>query len=241
MNRPLHRRALSRLLLRGSAYDMIPPYDYVQNVVERYLADYLGLDRKAVRELIIVGGYKGDEIPTLLRSYPKCAVTVYEPSSRYKTLISDRFGSNPRVKIRHVAVSDTQGSANFYETNKRGSGSILKVGSLAKDSYGMEQAEQFTVDTITLDSEISAARSIDCVWIDVQGAELFVLRGARESLKRIKSIFVEVSRLSELYEGGAIMDDIEALLALHGFKLALLGLDRGNLTGNAFFVRRDGK
>lgn len=237
MSKSFITRFLSKVLNSISAYDLMPPYDYVQNVVEWYLHSYIGEDdRASIRLFYIVGGYLGNEIPFLLKRYPNAKFKVFEPSLRYHERIARRFRNNDRVNVYRSAISDAVGQANFHETNLRGSGSLLKVGGLSRASYGAVEAETFLVDTVTLDS-ISGQDVIDCLWVDVQGAELLVLKGALDTLRRTRSIFIEVSIYEDLYDNGAKLDSITPLLREAGFSLLIQGLDRGNLTGNAFFCR----
>jgi hypothetical protein len=55
--------------------------------------------------------------------------------------------------------------------------------------------------------------------IDVQGAELSVLRGAEKTLESVDSIFVECSFV-ELYEGQALANEVIEFLAARGFSIA---------------------
>ncbi|WP_287098381.1 FkbM family methyltransferase [Mesorhizobium sp.] len=229
-------RAMTRIWLKLSVYDIIPAYDYVQNIVENKLHEYIKVAHTDIRGICIVGGYLGKEIPRLLRRYSNARIVVYEPSERYAGLIASRFSAQPRVDVRRRAVSSTAGEATFFETNLKGSGSLLEVGPLAVKSYGAKQAERFTVPTVTLDDDLDLDL-IDCLWIDVQGAELMVLEGAKGVLARTRSIFVEIAMLPDLYKDGATQAKLTAYLASHGFELAALGLDTVNLTGNAFFIR----
>lgn len=54
------------------------------------------------------------------------------------------------------------------------------------------------------------------MWMDVQGAELLVLKGAEELLKRTKIIMTEVG-LKPYYEGHTLKVEIDSYLAAHGF------------------------
>lgn len=234
MKRSFLWRAAAKVSIKLPLYNVVPPYDYIQNIIERNLHYYIDRDRTQVKSICIVGGYYGYEIPRLLRSYPSCSITVFEPSRRYAEALGKRYSDHRRVRVKKAAVSSAVGAATFYETSLRGSGSLLPLGRLAKESYGAVPAESFTVPTVTLDSEIEG--ELDCLWIDVQGAELKVLEGARGVLPYTRSLFLEVSRVGELYEGGAIQSEIEAMLRAYGLEIALLGLDKHNLTGNAFFI-----
>ena len=132
MNRSLLSRAITRILLKFSIYDLVPAYDFVQNVVENHLHQYLKRDKEKITTIYIVGGYRGHEIYKLLSNYPNCHITVFEPSDRYKTVLEQKFRNEPRVEVVKVAVSDHVGTAKFFETNLKGSGSLLPVGHLAR-------------------------------------------------------------------------------------------------------------
>lgn len=224
----------------GLPFD-VQPYDYIQTYTEHNLHRYLGCRREDVRRIVTVGAHLGHEVKNMLGRYPQADFKLFEASPRYVRGLRARFGSNPRVQIFDCAVSDTNGELTFYETNLAGSGSLLKVGDLAAKSYGMEQTEAFKVQARRLDDHAAENRyadvAIDCLWVDVQGAEMGVLRSAGTLLDRVKSVFIEVSVFKPLYEGGATMADISSLLTSRGFVVAGVGTDPANGTGNALFVR----
>lgn len=231
------KRILSRLLGVFSTYDLVPAYDYVQNVTQWHLNRYIGLENHhEVKLFYIVGGYLGNEIPFLLKRYPKLKIKIFEASHRYQDRLENRFSKEDRVFVNRMAISDRIGTAIFNETNLRGSGSLLEVGSLASEAYGTRPSETFEVNTITLDA-VSATDQIDCLWIDVQGAEMLVLRGGVNTLLRTRSVFTEVSLKPNLYIRSVTLRELIDFFSKLGFEMVLLGLDKENLTGNALFVR----
>jgi len=229
-------RIVRRLADKGSAYAVMPPFNYAQNVVEHHLHDYLSVSSSDIKDICIVGGYKGLEIPRLLRKYKNVNITVFEPSNRYKEIIEKRFENEDRVVVIQSAVSNEVGKATFYETSIKGSGSLLEVGSLAESSYGMKGEESFEVEVTTLDS-VQGITRLDCLWIDVQGAEMLVLEGGENLLQNTNAVFIEVSVHPDLYDGGALKSELESILSRYGFQSAIVGLDKGNLTGNAFYIK----
>jgi hypothetical protein len=93
------------------------------------------------------------------------------------------------------------------------------------------------VFTSTLDlwSRSIGLEKIDLLWIDVQGAELLVFKGAEEMLQKTEYIYVEVSEIP-LYEGGAAYSDLKALLGDLGFRLEQEYIpDASICEGNALF------
>ena len=231
------RFALRKLGIRG--YEK--PYEYVQTDVGRNLHCYLRVRCSGVQQIIIVGAHFGNEVLPMLRKYPEVKFHLFEASPRYINTLNKRFASEQRVRIHGCAVSDSDGTSTFFETNLDGSGSLLQVGDLARDIYGAKPAESYSVETTRLDTHARmngyAHEMIACLWMDVQGAEMRVLRGARDMLTRTHSVFTEISIVSPLYEGGAMFHELEEYLRGFGFQVVSIGTDAANGTGNALFVR----
>lgn len=238
-------QAAARWLARrvGIPYD-VQPYDYLQTYTERNLHRFLGCRREDVRRIVIVGAHLGHEVKSMRQRYPNAEFKLFEASPRYVQALRGNFRSDSKVQIFDCAVSDMNGELAFYETNLAGSGSILKVGKLAAESYGMKQTETYKVQARRLDDHAAENKyggdPIECLWIDVQGAEMGVLRSSGELLRNVRSIFVEVSAYMPLYDGGATLADISSFLGPRGFVLVGLGTDPSNGTGNALFVRPAG-
>ncbi|WCJ59683.1 FkbM family methyltransferase [Fontisphaera persica] len=58
----------------------------------------------------------------------------------------------------------------------------------------------------------------DTIIIDVQGAELEVLKGAKKTLKKIKYIITEASDYSA-YKGCCTLNELADYLRMHGFRI----------------------
>jgi FkbM family methyltransferase len=223
----------------------IAPYDYVQLDAQKNLHLYLHKSRDEVSKLVMVGAHLAFEVSDMLRRFPRMEAILFEASPRYGTALEKRFSGENRVRVFKCAVGENNDAVTFFETNLAGSGSLLPVGLLAEESYGMLNAESYSVDCYRLDDHAQAngynTDDLDCLWIDVQGAELQVLRGATETLRRVKSVFIEISVFKPLYRGGAEAKLVIQALENHGFRLVSAGTDYSNGTGNAFFVKMRGQ
>jgi hypothetical protein len=74
--------------------------------------------------------------------------------------------------------------------------------------------------------------------MDVQGYELEVLKGARETLGSIDHVFTEINR-AELYEGCPMAEDLDLFLAGFGFFRAETDW-AGGTWGDAYYRKTDG-
>lgn len=228
------RLAANRLMLSN-------PYDFVQVDAVHNLERYIQVNKSEVGQIIIVGAHMAHEVGSLSSRFPNCRFTLFEASPRYIEKLRERFNGNPRVDVVEAAVSDQNGSIEFFETSLEGSGSTQKLGELAEQSYDVQAQETYEVKALRLDDYLSETGNdspIDCLWIDVQGAEERVLAGASTVLSRVRSVFVEISIHGPLYEDGSTFEGIRKQLAAYDLIPASLGTDYLNGTGNALFIRQ---
>ena len=220
------------------------PYAEIQDDVENRVHDFVGLSPDDIRTIVICGGHIGVEIAAFLANYRLARIHVFEPVPRNFDRLFERFGAEPRVDCYRLAVSSENGTAEFHEGTLEGIGSLLPLCGAEDDETwlppGARIAETFIVDTVTLDGfGPLGTEPLDLLWCDVQGAELRILHGATETLKRCKAVFLEVATTMKTYEGQCMMCDLEEVLAPAGFRLVGIGLcqETGNGTGNALWVR----
>mgnify|MGYP003994650527 CR=1 FL=1 len=60
-----------RLFSSLNWFEIIPPYEYVQIINEFNVHRYIGIEKNEILSWVIVGGYLGNEVPRILRNYPK--------------------------------------------------------------------------------------------------------------------------------------------------------------------------
>ena len=134
---------------------------------------------------------------------PKLIISI-EPST-YVYEILKRVSKNlPNVNCFQVAISDTKGFVNLNMPVKP-SGSIrVGLSHIGKSQHRKQLTEK--VKTNTLDGFIDehVHEKIDIVKIDVEGAEVLVLSGARNLLQHDRPIwFVEISDFGDRFSGRA--------------------------------------
>lgn len=138
------------------------------------------------------------------------------------------------VEFVAAAASDRVGEATLHRFTVSGANSLLKRGPVVETDFNGKpilEVDGVRVPTVTVDS---LGYEYDVLVIDVQGHEAAVLRGAAESIKRCRVVYLELLR-EEYYEGQASLDEL--LRLLHEFQLT--GADEeGPGWSNLAFVRR---
>ncbi|WP_150111603.1 FkbM family methyltransferase [Oscillatoria nigro-viridis] len=221
-----------------------PPYAEIQHTTEHYFHEFIGKSANEVGCIVIVGTHLGYEIDTFLQNYPNAEIHAFEASQRYFSLLLERFAGSRRVFCHNYAVSEENGTAVFYETTIDGTGSLLPM-KIQEDqdqgltTFGASPAEAYTVATVTLDSFAPlAGKKIDLLWCDVQGAELKVLEGAKQTLKRCSSLFLEVWLYRTMYQDQCQLSNLEKYLAEHSIYLSSIGLNQiGGGQGDGFWLK----
>ena len=144
-------------------------------------------------------------------------VHVFEPGTQNKVFLRQNIARFENCAHIDAAVSDRNGKAQFYEENLGGFMNSLDA-QFAKGS-GLAVAQGTSIEvtarrvsTVTLDQYAQQhGRFPDFIKIDVEGAELAVLRGATKVLANAYALMIEVARDKEA---------VFALLTDAGFSLS---------------------
>ena len=169
--------------------------------------------------LLDIGANKG-QFSTLVRTNaPGAVIHAFEPlpagADRYAAL----FAGDSRTTLHRVALGENSRTAVFHVTDRADSSSLLKPGEGQKSAFGVSTSSTIEVQVKPLDQvlKLDDLPHPVMVKIDVQGAELEVLRGMGD-LSQVDAIYVELSFV-ELYEGQPLFEDVQKYLDERGFEL----------------------
>jgi FkbM family methyltransferase len=160
-------------------------------------------------------------------------VIAFEPTAAVATLARRHFvwnGVADRVRLVQAAVGERAGRVTFHEYDRPYVNSIAP----AADEAGQRSTTE--VDVVTIDGVCRAESIVPrLIRIDVQGAELQVLRGARETIRRAGPRLVLVVEMHpQCWPAfGTTEDDMRAAIRE-------LGLDARPLTPDGPLFSRDG-
>jgi len=153
-------------------------------------------------------------------------VLLFEPLPLAVDILRGRFGTDPRVAIFPLGLSDHSSYAYLRITTGIGKGSSFLdevrpvLNWQPSDIVGRECLPLQRFDSLDLHCELEPndrnPAGGNTLVIDVQGMELQVLKGFGECLRQIAFINVECSR-EPLYEGEASAAEVEQFLDEQGF------------------------
>lgn len=173
---------------------------------------------------IHVGAHQGQELDFYERIGFKEMLWV-EASPDQFAILQGHLATSTRLK--NVAVnafaSESDGEvAKLRQFNNDGaSSSVFAATLLLKETWPgldetgrIEEVTTATLDRIAAETGFLAA---DFLNLDVQGAELLVLKGATSILGNVRAIITEVST-KPYYDGGVLWPELRDFLRSHGFK-----------------------
>jgi FkbM family methyltransferase len=166
-------------------------------------------------------------------------VEAFEPIPRCASVVEAYARGNPRISVHRVAISDSAGRL-WLRIPVRNGRTIDTEASLAAApgaGGGGGEWEQREIEVRPLDS--FGLTDLSLLKIDVEGHELEVIRGARETLARERPVLmVEIER-RHLAGRGRSMEEVFGEIASHGYTGWSAGEDGRMLSIGEFDVERD--
>lgn len=129
----------------------------------------------------------------LLNKYKNCSTYSFEPIKYTFDLLNKNLKiNNLNTKIYNIGLSNENKVENFYFNYKEIAASSMRDLREDKDNTEIVQCNIRKLDDFVAEEGIS---NIDFIKIDVEGAELFALRGGAKSINKYKPIiFCEMLR-----------------------------------------------
>jgi hypothetical protein len=123
-------------------------------------------------------------------------------------------------------------------SNNVQSSSILELGTHLQEHPHVIYVDKIKQNSITIDTFFER-NNIDAskynFWnFDIQGAELLALKGATNTIKYAKVLYLEVNE-KELYKGCALIDEIDKFLLQYNFKRVLTNITEHGW-GDAIYI-----
>jgi len=174
----------------------------------------------AANTLIDVGANKGQFSLAFRYVLPEAQIIAFEPLPAAAAIAERLFREDGKFTLHRVAIADEKGAAEFFVTDREDSSSLLRPGEGQAEAFGVRTKASVKVNVERLDDRIAFADLPHPILmkIDVQGAELRVLKGC-SSLELVDFVYTELSFV-DLYEGQPTFTQVAGHLASRGFLLA---------------------
>jgi FkbM family methyltransferase len=178
------------------------------------LISFSNLKRKYnmnITGIIHVGGHYGEELQEYVQNGVQ-SIVVFEPLERnFNVLFKNVEGLNADIQGYQVALGSTEGNCEMYvSSNGALSSSLLKPKKHLEQYRDITFNEKETVEVATLDS--FNLQGFNFINMDVQGFELEVLKGGKQTLDQVDYVYTEVNR-DEVYEDNVYIEELDVFLS----------------------------
>lgn len=208
-----------------------------------FLIDFSKINKKYKLDItgaIHIGAHYGDEVLDYIKNGIQ-NIILFEPLSRNFEILEKNLSEvNADIQAYQVALGREEKTEIMYlSSNHAQSSSILKPKKHIDQYPYIHFSETEEVEVKTLDSfNIQNANFIN---IDVQGYELEVFEGGRETLNRIDYIYSEVNR-DEMYENNVLINQLDEFLSSYNFmRVETYWPDDKLGWGDAFYIKKNEK
>lgn len=211
-------------------------YNQVEHQFINYIREYISYP-KIILELGSLDAIQSIEFSIL---FPKAQIFAFEcnPSSIKKCL--ENTANLKNIEVVPKAVHNKNERVKFYPVvTNIGASSLYKVSSNYRTIETLIQ-EEISVEATRIDTWASdkGINQIDLCWMDLQGAEYYVLEGMGDLLFTVQAIYLEVEH-QELYNNQKLYEDIIEFLKQKNFSLIKYLPTKPSWWGNAIFLNNN--
>lgn len=153
-------------------------------------------------------------------------VVAFEPDPYARKLLDENLRLNPHLKrpiVERSACSDEVGDAILFSRGGNAQSSLARSGVEFSPSH---KSDEIRVSTVTLDAYLSEHRLPvpRCIKIDAEGAEIRILKGAKQILESGAEVVCELHPYA-WPEFGSTLADLKQMAAAAGRRIRYLDQD----------------
>jgi FkbM family methyltransferase len=173
------------------------------------------------KRIFDIGANRGNTVSKYLNYFPNSEIHAFEPFKDSFEILFSKYFKEPNIHLNQLALTEKKGKIILNVNKSVDTNSILESTEIgaSSDKY-CKTLSSVEISTITLDDYCfqKGIDNIDIIKIDVQGAELSVLKGASHLLKhgRVQLLFIETYFLQQ-YINQPLFTEITDYLNSFGF------------------------
>ncbi len=209
--------------------------NYINSPIEIERELLLLLQKENVKNVFDIGACEAEDSIRYSLLFPNSTVYAFEPRKDNLAIGQKSIlkYNRPNIVLENIALSKENGTAEFFlsegrpadateehqwDFGNKSSSLLPPTEEMKKHTSWLQFNNKIEVETMRLDNYVvnKNISEIDFVHIDVQGAELMVLEGAGDFLKKIKLIWMEVEAV-ELYKNQPLKNDVEQFMKKNNF------------------------
>lgn len=183
--------------------------DYIKKEISNY----------SPKVILDIGSRDLDQSIEFNTTYPGSKIYAFEPNPEQFAICNEKAQAYPNIEVFNIAISDTEGTLDFYKTlGNIGASSLLEP--IDVPFASSQEVQKISVQAKTLKTWIEEEKpgKIDIMWMDTQGTELAALKSMGDYLKGVKFLHCEASE-SPYYKGHILKTELEAFLDSMGFNI----------------------
>jgi FkbM family methyltransferase len=209
------------------------PKGHNMNVMaERFNHIINKIDPNTIKVLLEVGSMDAWESINMARIFKDASIYTFEPVPYNIERCRENIANHPdvanRIFLQEIAANDITGPMTFWALDieaakvknnlNHGIGSKFKI--MNPDMWFWEHNQQKAINVkgYRLDDWCKnlLINCVDGIWMDAQGSELDILKGAGSIINNVRFIITEAG-LIPYYEGQSLKSNIDEYLINYGF------------------------
>jgi FkbM family methyltransferase len=217
-------------LRKGTSASSIMTYlEIFKDKTHMKIPDFLGENDEIIIDL---GGNEGYYALAMKKNNPKAKIVSIEPITETFKLLKKNIQSNnlKNVILINKAITSRTGKITFEIVPEVSAISSADIYLQGREWLDEKRIKKITVDSITLENLCKRLniKKIDLLKLDVEGAELEILKSSRKILMNTKKVVIE-------YHNTKLKNKCINILQKLGFKLILK--ERGECA-DVYFIRK---
>ena len=187
-----------------------------------------------INGIIHIGAHYGEEISEYISNGIQDMI-LFEPIGENFNILTENVKNlNANIYGHQVALGSNPGTTTMYVSdNEKQSSSILKPKVHLSHHPNVKFPSTEEVEVHLLDEY--DCKNYNFINMDVQGYELEVLKGSKETMKHVDYVYCEVNR-DEVYENNAYVEELDAFLSDYGLTRVETSWE-GQIWGDALYIK----